>query len=133
VQPRVHVWSNDPVNEGDAVSVPFVVRNEGYVAMNSVSFVCRVAHVRMAQRNPSTNRPGGSNEASIQMIGSGSSATVPCVLGSLGGGRVIEADVDVIVTYRHALSPWRTEERFRFGGYGAGGGGLRFFARTTPK
>jgi hypothetical protein len=67
------------------------------------------------------------------MIAAGGSSTVPCVVRSLAGGKVIEADVEVIVTYRHALAPWGTEERFRFGGSGAAEGLLRLYARTNAR
>jgi hypothetical protein len=133
VRPRLYVWSNDALSGGDTLSVPFVLRNEGYIAMHSVSFDCRVARARVAHGRQISNHPGGSSDASIPTIGGGGSATVPCVLRSLGGGKVIEADVEVIVTYRHALAPWGTEERFRFGGSGAAEGRLRLYARTNSR
>jgi hypothetical protein len=133
VRPRLYVSSNEALSEGDTLSVPFVLRNEGYAAMRSVSFVCRVASARIANGRQLSNHPGGFSDASVPMIAAGGSSTVPCVVRSLAGGKVIEADVEVIVTYRHALAPWGTEERFRFGGSGAAEGLLRLYARTNAR
>ena len=133
VRPRLYVWSNDALSEGDTLSVPFVLRNEGYVAMQSVSFDCRVTRTRVAHGRQISNHPGGFSTASIPTIEGHGGATVPCVLRSLGGGKVIEADVEVIVAYRDALAPWGTEERFRFGGSGAAEGRLRLYARTNSR
>ncbi len=121
----------DPLREGDALSIPFVLKNEGHLPIYSVLFSCRMNRVRSNAFiiDDSEYRSG---PTPIEKIRGGGNATIPCFMQALRGAMITEAVVEVAISFRHALLPWHTTEvAFAFEGLKTSSGRLRLSPRPN--
>ncbi len=104
---RISVLPTTPINPSDSFSVPFIVKNEGLLAIYDVKFSCHYDQIKDLNENTWTNA-SQVNVHRVREIGAGQQATVTCnkIRGDI---TFAHADMSIIVSFRPSFIPWRKE------------------------
>lgn len=115
--PKISVTPAEPLDPSNPFSAPFIISNEGVLALHSVSY--RV-HIREVQ-----SEDGGKviiykkgitvSDFLISYFSPGEKATTGVPFPFKFQTPIKSADITFVVIYRPDSLPWHGEQRFRFG------------------
>ena len=124
VNPRVYVYPSVNLDPTNPVFTPFVVRNEGYLAIRDVKFWCSMKYLKLASGGPLIIGMGDydnsfSDPAQVsRVIAPGEEASELLPLSNMEHNQFENADITVNLSYRPfrlwPFSLWINKEKHRF-------------------
>lgn len=136
--PHVSATQTQPLNLSDPFSTPFIVSNDGPLAIRDVNFECYSFSIRTQGPPPSEIKNIGfvPMDASLLRMKPGERATVPCFFPITSDDPLQSADVVLLVRFKIAFIPWLPccENDYRFQTSRAGDKNLYWFPQplTVP-
>lgn len=126
--PKISVSQNYPLNPSDLFSTPFIVSNDGPMAINRVQVSCEIGPSETAGiSNLSLTQPALQNLGTMEP---GERGTYPCGLPqSLIAGMEVP-DVVFVIKFRPNFVPWHLTRKFRFVRLRAMNGDMFWFPET---
>jgi hypothetical protein len=112
--PRPSMDTQEPLNEQDPFSTPFVFSNDSYWDFRNLRFRCNAWNLADANRNTFEHVNTYNLIPPAQTLRAGDKQTIPCTIAIKFGARIVRADVELIANYDLFLIPWTEEKRFRF-------------------
>lgn len=121
VTPRVFVHPTIPLDPSNPLFTPFVVRNEGYLAIRDVKFSCSMKYLKFASGGPLaigigdyTNRFSDPKQVA-RVIAAGEEYSELLPLSGLEHNQIENADIAIVLSFRPIRwLPWRRERLHRF-------------------
>ena len=122
VNPRVYVYPSVNLDPTNPVFTPFVVRNEGYLAIRDVKFECSLKHLKLASGGPDViaeedynNRFSDPKQVS-RVILPGEEASELLPLSNMENNQFENADIAVRLSFRpiRFWPSYKKEELHRF-------------------
>ena len=126
----VSVTPSSPLNPFEPFTAPFTILNDGYVGLREVELRCDLGRVQYSQGGDAPGNFPPSSTAAVGALRAGQVAEASCKLPPRELRLVGQADLNLTVSYRMALLPWRKQQRFRFTTVSKGPAQLRW-APTT--
>lgn len=135
--PHVSVAQTQPLNLTDPFSTPFIVSNDGPLAIRSVRFECYSFSIetQIAPKSGINNVGFIPVDINYDKMNPGERATVPCQFPITMEDPLQSADIALIVTFKISFLPlFYTHNEFRFQAQRAGDKNLYWFPQplTSP-
>ncbi len=115
IQPRILVEPGEALNPTDAFSTPFIVTNDGQLALRDVSLRCNLRKVEAGgSQSGVENLSTATADPPTRQILPGERETYICFFPFQFPSPITDADISVTVRFRSQWLPGRYERRFRF-------------------
>lgn len=113
ISSKISVRSDDPINRSDPFSTPFQIKNDGYIPVFNITFLCTIREVKFDNRASIHNINTRIVNPPIPKIRSGEETTTffKCLPHK---SPITSADIEIAVSYRPMWVFWKREKRFRF-------------------
>jgi hypothetical protein len=129
--PRISVSPSEELRKYDPLSAPFVISNDGFLAIHSVNMPCRIDHYLGSPRRMMSNVTLGDNLVDDE-IGPDGRSTHFCNA-IVQDSAIKELIVTTTVLFRPDFLPWTTSRNFHFKGHKSDDGIMRWSPYTPNK
>ena|GEM_PF-5605342 len=110
--PRLSVIPGEVFDKRNPLHTPFILRNDGYLPLSDIKFICFLRNATLSGSNkPFVENVGFSlANTRISRLGANESASITFdrIIGQVVD--FASADIDVLVTYRPFLMPFKTSD-----------------------
>lgn len=131
VFPRVSVSPNEQLKKYDPLSSPFIITNEGFLSIYSVSMTCKVDHLLLSTASQLVGVSFADGVVDDE-VGPDGRITRFCKV-TTPDPKMKEVIISMIVRFRPEFLPWTTTRAFHFRGYPSDDGTMHWAPYTPDK
>jgi hypothetical protein len=114
ILPRISVTPSEELNKYDPFSAPFIISNDGYIAIHSVNMPCTIDHLLLSSQTSMTNATASDDVFDDTLEPDGRS-THFCHM-QITDAKTKEVIITLTVSFRPDFYPWTTIRKFHFRG-----------------
>lgn len=132
--PKVSVSSAQALNPSDLFSTPFMLLNEGYLAIHDVEAECALNNVKYKNGSNIEQAITRGSLNGSKDIQPHEQMTFKCPPHGIAfGSDLASADVSIIASFQPSFIPWRFHKEFRFVSEKSSDGYLHWFPQPKNK